>query len=77
MGIVLNPSFAMRMDPLGHPHPLHAVGTAISPRKTALTLTRGEHTHSVQHSAFVLAVIQTAMGVLKTVTVILSSPEQN
>ena len=80
VAIVLNPSFAMRIDPLGHPHPLHAVGTAISPRKTALTLTRGEHIHSAQHSACpgsILAMIQTATGVLKTVTAILSSPEQN
>ena len=77
VGIVLNPSFAMRLDPLGHPHPLHAVGTAISPRKTALTLTRSEHTHSAQHSTFILAVIQTATCALKTVTAILSSTEQN
>lgn len=52
----------------------------ISPRKTALTLTRGEHIHRAQHSPCpggVLAVIQTATGVLKTVTAILSSPEQN
>ena len=77
----LNSSSAEGIATLSHPHPLDAVGMAIPPRKAVLTFAGGaQYTHRAQHRAGqggVLAMIQTAMDMLKTVTAILSSPEQN